>query len=163
MSTEQEQNKALHRRFFEDVINCGNVDVLDQIVPPHFKSRTAIPGFPQGREGLKAWVRTLLAAFPDIHITVDQQVAERDRVTSYITFRGTQMAQFQGIPPLGQALTVHAVEIARFQKGRYVERWDGLSGNSLSDNLGAVYPPRRHSLPILRQETGANWKHRAQS
>ncbi len=68
-----------------------------------------------------------MAAFPDARVNVDDQVAEGDRVISRFTFRATQMAQFQGIPPLGQSVQVQMVDIARFEGGLCVERWGGLA------------------------------------
>ncbi len=144
----KEENKRLHRRFYEEVINCKRLDAVDDLIAATYKSH-ALPCSSTGREGLRALVYSFLAAFPDARVSVDDQVAEGDQVISRCTFRGTQMAQFHGIPPLGQPVTVQIVDIARFQDGKCIERWGGLDQFSFWQQLGVIRP----ATPIPVQRT----------
>ncbi len=141
----QEENKSIHRHFYEQVINSKDLEAVDRFVSPNYLGH-GLSSELLGREGLKALVRTFLAAFPDASVTVEDQVADGNEVISRLIFRGTQMAQFQGIPPLGQPVTVQVVDIARFQDGKCVERWGGLDQFSFWQQLGIVRPPARSSL-----------------
>ncbi len=144
----KEENKKLLRRFYEEVINCKRLDAMDDLIAANYVSHS-LPARSTGREGLRSLVCTFLAAFPDARVSVDDQVAEGDQVISRFTFHGTQMAQFHGMPPLGQPVTVQIVDIARFQDGKCIERWGGLDQFSFWQQLGVIRPP----APIPMQRT----------
>ncbi len=140
----KEENKWLHRCFYEVVVNGKDVEAADRFMSANYVSHS-LPGKARGREALKALMRAFLAAFPDARVSVDDQVAEGDQVVSRFTFRGTQMAQFQGIPPLGQPVQVQVVDIARFEGNRCVERWGGLEQFSFWEQLGVGLATNRDS------------------
>ena len=97
-----EQNKTLVRRVVEEVYNQGNLAVADELAVSdlviHLTSQEI-----RGREGAKEYVAALRAAFPDLHMTIEDQIAEGDRVVTRWTARGTHTGEFQGIPPHRQA------------------------------------------------------------
>ncbi len=148
----KEENKRMHRRFYEEVVNRKCLDALDDLVAASYVSH-ALPARSSGRQGLRTLICSFLAAFPDARVSVDDQVADGDQVIARLTFRGTQMAQFHGIPPLGQPVTVQIVEIARFQDGRCIERWGGLDQFSFWQQLGNVRPPA--NIPLQRTMSAA--------
>src|SRR5215204_5320125 len=89
MSTEE--NKSILRRYFEEAWNRGQLDVLDEIVAAHYVNHDpAVPGLPPGPDGLKAIMAGFRAAFPDLHFSIEDSIAEGDKVATRWIMRGTQ-------------------------------------------------------------------------
>jgi steroid delta-isomerase-like uncharacterized protein len=114
MSTEV--NRALARRIVEEMWNTRNLDVIDEIYAPSS----------DGHEDTKQFVSAYLAAFPDLHITIVDQIAEADQVTTRYTTKGTHLGQLADIPPTGEQFAVEGIEIHRFAAGMLVELWNSL-------------------------------------
>jgi len=111
MSTES--NKAIARRFLEEVFGQGKLAVADEIVAPDHVDHGpgALPGVPHGPEGSKMLVTGYRNAFPDIHFTIDEQIAEGDKVVTRWTGHGTHKGELAGIPAeLPPRLRVHELE-----------------------------------------------------
>src|SRR5437763_1480561 len=100
-----QENKAHARRFLEEVINRGNVAVLDEDSSPNFVDHTAPPGVPATNEGFKMFITAFRTAFPDLHYTIDDEIAEGDKVVQRTTARGTMKGDFQGMPASGKTAT----------------------------------------------------------
>ena len=96
MSTEE--HKAVVRRFVE-VQSQGRLDVIDQVIAPDFINHTAPPGVPPTREGARQLMALFRAAFPDGHMTIEDMLAEGDKVVTRKTFHGIHQGEFMGIPP----------------------------------------------------------------
>jgi steroid delta-isomerase-like uncharacterized protein len=138
-----EDNKALVRRFLEDVWNKHDPAVVDEIFAADFVGRgPEIPGFPPTREGLKEFVRVYLRAFPDTHFTVEDQLVEGDRVVTRWTGRGTQTGELMDMPPSGKTVTIPGVRIDRLSGGKIVETWIFWDQLLMLQQLGAVPAPR---------------------
>src|SRR6266567_5236337 len=120
MSTEE--NKTLIRRAYEEGFNQRNLAVLDEVNASdlvfHNASTTT-----QGLEAFKQFLSLYLTAFPDAHFTVEDEIAEGDRVASRATLRGTHQGEFMGIPPTGKPMTVTGIGIDRIVDGKFVEGW----------------------------------------
>jgi steroid delta-isomerase-like uncharacterized protein len=123
-----EQNKAIVRRMFEGY-NQGNLAILDDLMAADFVTHAVPPGMPPNGESQKCALRILHTAFPDYHVTVEDMIAEGDKVMARLTVQGTQRGDFFGIPPTGMHVTLSAVDIFRFVDGKLVEYW--LSTDSL--------------------------------
>jgi len=136
MSTEA--NKAICRRFYEEVINQKNLEAIDELASDDFFSHDFPPGLPAGSAGLKIFASVLHTAFPDGHLTIDQLIAEGDIVATRITFHGTHTGDFQGIAPTGKEVTVPGMEMVRIVNGRGIEHWGGLNQISLMQQLGVI-------------------------
>ncbi len=130
MSTEE--NKALVRRFVDEVQSRGNIDALDEICSPEFVNYSAPPGLPPDREGIKIVTAMFRAAFPDSYFTVEDMIGEGDKVVTRKTFHGTHEGEFMGIPPTGRRVSTELIDIVRIVDGRVVEHW------SMGDNLGMM-------------------------
>ncbi len=104
MSTEE--NKARERRFVEEIINKGNMAVAPELVNEDFVELDPLPGQQQGREGLTDIIAMMRTAFPDLEWTIEELVAEGDKVASYNVWRGTHQGVFLGILPTGKQVTV---------------------------------------------------------
>jgi steroid delta-isomerase-like uncharacterized protein len=141
MSTNQ--NKATVRRFFEEVINEGSLDVADEIFAPAFGGQGfgGLGGHSSpGPENAKRAARVFRAAFPDIHFTVNELIAEGDKVVVRVTFRGTHRGEYMGIPATGKSVQVSGVEMARLANGLIVEEvWHFMDEVGLLQQLGVLH------------------------
>ena len=135
MSTEE--NKALVRRAYKEVFNKGNMAVVDELYTANYVLHD--PSGPvQGPEGIKQYVTMLRSAFPDMHITIEDAVAEGDTVVVRTTGRGTHKGDFMGIPPTGKQVTVAGITIIRIVNGKAEEAWYNGDDLGLLQQLGVV-------------------------
>ena len=132
-----EQNKAIMRRIYDEVFSNGNLAVVDELV---VKDVIEHEEGPQGSEGLKQTVTMFRTAFPDLQFSVEDMIAEGDKVVSRITMRGTHKGEFMGIPATGKTITVQAIDIIRFANGKAVEHWGVTDSAAMMEQLG-VAPP----------------------
>jgi steroid delta-isomerase-like uncharacterized protein len=139
MSTEE--NKAIARRIFEEVGSQGNFAVIDEAISPNFVYRTsAFPEF-HGPGGFKEFFTAHRKTFPDIRYTVEDVVAEGDKVVARWTASGTQKGDMMGIPPTGKQATVTGITIFRFANSKIAEgltTWDALGA---LQQLGVIPVP----------------------
>ncbi|MFQ5859457.1 MAG: ester cyclase [Anaerolineae bacterium] len=136
-----EENKTLFRRYIGEVYNKGNVAVIDELLAPNFVHHNLPPGVRPDREGLKQFVTVLLAGFPDFRITVEDMVAEGDKVVVRATWRGTHKGEFIGIPPTGRQVTVTEIGIHRIEGGKVSESRVEVDQLGMMQQLGVVPPP----------------------
>lgn len=111
MSTED--NKALIRRFYEEVFNKRNLAALDDFYAPDHADHTLPPGLPVGPEGTRQAIAIMLAGFPDLYITIEDMIAEGGKVVTRFTTHGTQQGTLGSIPPTGKQVAVSTIEITR--------------------------------------------------
>ncbi len=116
------RNKELVQRFFDEVWNGGNV-ALDELVAEGYTSHNKLEIEVLGPAGIKAAVLAQRTAFPDLHTTIEDLVAEGDKVVVRATDRGTFRAPFRGIEPTGKAFTITWIDIFRVQDGKLQEAW----------------------------------------
>lgn len=135
-----DQNKALMRRGIEEVWSQGKFDILDELVASDFVGHMA-PVDNHGPEGVKQYFSTLRAAFPDLHFTIEDQIAEGDRVATRWTARATHKGEFQGVPPTGRQGVVTGITISRVADGKVVEGWTNLDELGLLQQLGVIPTP----------------------
>jgi predicted ester cyclase len=137
-----EQNKALVRQMVEEVFNHGNVSRADEFLAPHFIEREELPpGIPRDREGVKLLTTMLRSAFPDFKATIDDIVAEGDKVVIRQTWSGSHKGEFMGISPTGRSVSFGVIDIIRIADGRCVEHWGQMDSMSLMQQLGAIPAP----------------------
>jgi steroid delta-isomerase-like uncharacterized protein len=127
-----EENKATVRRFVDEVQSGGNIDAIDELCSPEFVNHSAPPGVPSNCDGVKLVTAIFRQAFPDSYFTVEEMVAEGDKVATRKTFHGTHQGEFMGIPPTGQQVSIGLIDIVRIADGQVVEHW------SMGDNLGMM-------------------------
>jgi steroid delta-isomerase-like uncharacterized protein len=133
-----EQNKALVRRFFDEVWNGRNLAAIDDLFEPDYVAHGRPPSLPPGPEGLKQRIAMTHSAFPDGRMTVEDQVAEGDIVVTRWTAHGTHQGEYLGLPPTGKQVTVRGVDIDRVANGRIAESWDLFDQWGLMEQLGVV-------------------------
>ena len=133
-----EQNKTIVRRALEEPWT-GNLDVVDELIASDYIGHDpATPEPLRGPEGVKQFIATYLAAFPDARITVEEQLAEGDLVATRWSGRGTHEGELMGIEPTGKQATVSGLTISRLQGGKIVEEFQNWDTFGLMQQLGAV-------------------------
>lgn len=137
----EEANKRHVRRFFEEVWSTGDVALRDSFLAADYRGH--IPGNTEAldREGWTSWFTGFRAAFPDARFTVEDMVAEGDRVAARLTMRGTHRGELNGIAPTGREVTVTGMSIERVVDGRIVEGWNQSDALGMLGQLGALPPP----------------------
>ncbi len=130
---------ALVRRFFEEY----SLDVIDELFVPEYTHHdpNLPPELQHGRDAYKRVVAMFLAAFPDLRTTVDDLIAEGDKVTARWTFRGTHQGAFMGMPPTGKQITGTGMSITRIADGKIAETWVTFDALGLMQQLGVVPAP----------------------
>ncbi len=132
-----EENKAIVRQYVEEVINKRNLAALDEFNPPTYVLHS--PGsLPMNREAAKQFITVFQTAFPDLQQTIEDMLAEEDKVVQRVTFRGTHQGEFQGIPATGRHITVTGMNISRVTEGKIVEDWFAFDALGLLQQLGVV-------------------------
>ena len=133
-----EENKALVRRFLDELQNKQNLDIVDELVSPGYpgEGTSSIGG--DSPEALKEGSRARKVAFPDTHWTIDDQIAEGDKVVTRFTIRGTHKGEYQGIAPTDKEIVTTGILIHRIDNGKLVECWAALDRLGMMQQLGAI-------------------------
>jgi predicted ester cyclase len=133
-----EAEEILHGIY--EAINTGNLALLDKFVAPGYVEHSE--GF-QGVEPFRQQITAFRAAFPDLHVSIDDLLlADGGRFASRTTVTGTHTGDLMGIPATGQSITVEAVDIGRVEGGQAQERWGGLNMYSMLTQLGVIPAPQ---------------------
>ncbi len=135
-----EENKAAFRRYVEEVWQAGKLDLVDEIFAQRYLSHqpdgSALERTP---EDVKRFVREYRAAFSDIEETVEDMIAEGDKVLNRWRLEATHTGEFRGIPASGERITVTGMGVFRFsEEGKVVESWDCLDQLGMLRQLGAI-------------------------
>jgi steroid delta-isomerase-like uncharacterized protein len=137
-----EENKTIIRRLFEDFATKGDLSVADELIAEDMVDHNPPgPNIAPGPEGLKQVFAARWTAFPDLRVTVEDQVAEGDKVVTRSTISGTHKGEFMGIPASGKSFSIGAVAIFRIEDGKIVERWGETDIIGMMQQLGVVPSP----------------------
>ncbi len=118
-----EQNKALVRKFFEEVWSKGNVAVVDELLASDFVDRSLLPGQGPSREGYKRSITEFHVAFSFSDLTIEDQIAEEDMVVTKFSARCIHRGEFLGVPPSGEEATYSSIRIHRIVGGKVTDEW----------------------------------------
>ena len=131
-----EENKALVRRVYE-AISAGNLEVLRDAISDGFVEHEEFPGLEasSSKEGAVRQFELLRAAFPDFSISLDDMVAEGDKVFIRATMRGTHRGEFMGMPATGKQITVPVGDFIRIVDGKAVEHWGVTDTGAMMQQL----------------------------
>ncbi len=138
-----EEIKVIETRFIEEVLNEKNLAAADELVAEDVVELDPFPGQEQGREGLKEVLGMLFAAFPDQHWTIEELIAEGDKVVNRFTWHGTHRGEFMGIPPTGRQVEVKGVVIDRIVQGKIADTRILMDNLGLMQQLGVVPAPQQ--------------------
>jgi steroid delta-isomerase-like uncharacterized protein len=133
------ETQAIARRFLEEAFNSGNLGVIDELVAPEFVNHdAALPEPTVGIEAAKASISGYRDAFPDLRLTVEQQLGEGELVTTRWSARGTHQGELMGMTATGKQATVTGITIDRIVDGRLVESWTNWDTLGLMQQLGVI-------------------------
>jgi predicted ester cyclase len=137
-----EENKNTFRRYVEEVSNKGKLDVVDEIFGRYVSHQPDGHTEERGPEDVKRFIGEFRQAFPDFHSTIEDQIAEGDKVVTRWRASGTHQGEFRGAAPTGNRITVTGTGIFRFsEEGKVVESWDSFDQLGLMQQLGVLPQP----------------------
>ena len=137
-SVSKEQNKATFRRYVEEVGNEGKLDLVKEIFDSYLSHQPDGHAEERGPEDVKRFIGEFRQAL-DFHSTMEEQIAEGDKVVTRWAIRGTQQGEFRGIAPSGEQITLKGIGIFRFsEEGKVVESWDNFDPLGMMQQLGAI-------------------------
>jgi len=136
MSTES--NKTVVRRYYDEVLNASELALIDELAVDAYIENDPFPGQGNGRSDLKARVAALLEAFSPCTFTIEDVVAESDRVVVRWSSSGTHSGSFMGMPPTNRSYTISGIDIHRLTDGRMAEHWHVVDQLSQLQQLGVL-------------------------
>ena len=131
-------HEATARRMYA-LLNSGDVDGFGELLADDFIEHEELPGLAPSKDGVKTFFRMQIAAFPDLHLAVEDVVADGAKVVARVRYTGTQNGEFQGMPPTGKAVDVQLIDIFTFaDDGRVHEHWGVADVMTMMQQLGVV-------------------------
>ena len=138
-----EENKALARRSWE-IVTEGSLDTLEDALAEVYAEDFVLHEPDEdivGIEGLKQFVSMIRAGFPDLRVTLEDAIAEGEKVVSRWTAQGTHQGELMGIAPTGNRVTITGITIHRIEDGKIVEEWSNWDALGLMQQIGAHPSP----------------------
>jgi steroid delta-isomerase-like uncharacterized protein len=137
-----EENRAVIRHFLEELFNGRDMDAIDRYIADDYVDHVIPPGIPPTRDGFRQFIGMFLEALSDFHYTIEDVIADADRVAVRLTAQGTQQGEFQGIPPTGKGATWGEMHIGRMRDGKIVEHWGQIDNLGMLPQLGVIPAPQ---------------------
>jgi predicted ester cyclase len=138
-----EENKAVVRRFFEELLSTDNLALADELLSPGFRFYFAGSPDPMDLERYKEFLVARRAAFPDRRFVVEDIIAEGDKVSARFTMRGTHKGEFRGIAPSGAEVTMTGIDMIRLAEGRMMEDRVEVDQLGMLRQLGVIASPQQ--------------------
>jgi len=135
---EEARNKALMRRFYEELWSKGNLEAIPELLAEDFVDHETPVGETSGREALAGLVVSWRTGFPDMTETVEDLISEGDKVVGRFLMRGTHRGEFMGIAPTGRTVAMRGIDVVRFADGKISEFWYAEQMLELMQQLGAA-------------------------
>lgn len=133
-----EQYKMAAENLIEKGFNHKELSAFESYFSINLKDHALPPGIPEGFEGRKMFYSAFLAAFPDLHVHIEDMLAEGDKLVTRWSARGTHEGELMGIPPTGKHVSVGGTAIDRFENGQSVEHWEIFDQVGLMQQLGVI-------------------------
>ena len=134
----EQTNIAQMKKFYMEVVNKGNYDLMDQLCTADFIEHEALPGVEQNLAGVKQFFKMYRAAFPDLKFQIEQIFAKDDKVVTYITITGTHKGDFMGHAATGKKINLKGIDIVRFVDGKAAEHWGVTDTMTMMHQIGAI-------------------------
>ena len=129
--------KNIVSTFIKEAFNRGNIGVINELVHPDYRYTSPSDEL-SGRSELTAFVAALRQAFPDMSVSITEQIEDHDKVWTRLTINGTHHGPFLDIPPTGNAIAIDGVVISRFKDGLIQEEWELLDQHKFLSQLGVI-------------------------
>ena len=130
-----EQNKALIRRLYAEVVNGRKDELIDEMIAEDFDDHAARD---KGREHFKTLYHVMIRIFPDIQASLQDLIAEGDEVVARVEFTATQADSFRGFPATNRQITYSGMDIFRIKDGKLTERWAQRDFLGMLERLGHI-------------------------
>lgn len=134
-------NKATLRRFLDETFGKGNLAALDELIADNFVDHSPPPNISPDKAGVRETVKMFRSAFPDLRMTIEDIIAEGDKVAIRTVSHGTHKGDLMGIAPTGRAVTINEQHFVRFANGKIVEHWGVEDNLGMMQQLGVVKAP----------------------
>jgi steroid delta-isomerase-like uncharacterized protein len=134
----EKANTAIVRRFFEVGPSKGDLAAADSLLAEDFTMQVPLPVSGPGRKAIKEVITSCRAAFGGLNVTIDDIMADGDKVTCRFTSHGTHTGEFMGVSPTGKKISMTGIEIFRIQDGKIAELWGEANLMGLAQQLGAL-------------------------
>jgi len=138
-----DENKAVVRQFFEELLSTDNFALADELLSPGFRFYFAGSPDPMGLESYKEFLAARRAAFPDRRFVVEDMIAEGDKVSARFTMRGTHNGDLPGIVPSGKEVTMTGIDMIRLEEGKMVEDRVEVDQLGMMQQLGVIASPQQ--------------------
>ena len=138
-----EENKAIVRRFYEELLSTDNLAIADELLSPGFRFYFAGGLDPMDLERYKEFLVARRAAFPDRRFVVEDMIAEGDKVSARFTMHGTHKGELRGIAPTGKEVTVTGIDMIRLAEGKMVEDRVEVDQLGMMQQLGLIASPQQ--------------------
>ena len=137
-----EKIKARTRQFYDEVVNAGAIDRVDEFCTEDFVDHEEFPGIPSDREGVKQFFSMMRSAFPDFRVEVEDVIVEGDKAAARIRMTGTHEGEFMGVAPTHKRIDVQGVDLLRIvDEERAAEHWGVTDTATLMQQIGAIPAP----------------------
>jgi steroid delta-isomerase-like uncharacterized protein len=155
----EKENKAYVRRFYEEYYNKGRLEAIDDMLSPSYVHHTSeVPEGEMNYEEYREHILLLSRAFPHMKVVIEDQIAERDKVTTRLTMYGTQEGDMPGMPAKGKDIKVAVITIFKVQDGRIVEGWEAYDSLDMAIQLGVAQIVTTLSKGPQEKGYFPNWK-----
>jgi steroid delta-isomerase-like uncharacterized protein len=135
----EERLKDLTRKFYDEVLNRGNLNAIDDFVAVDLiEHQPAPPGAPSGREGMRQYLAMIREGFPDSYFEIKDMVAEGDKVWIRSIFHGTNTGSFMGMPATRKTVEAESIDITRFSRDKMAEHWGVYDQFGMLQQMGLV-------------------------
>lgn len=133
-----EANKTVSRRFVEEAFNGGKYEVLEELIAPTYVNHDPATGDVTGIDGVQQSIDGYRSAFPDLRITIEEQIAEGDLVATRWTAIGTHKGELMGVAATGKEATVTGLTLDRIKDGKILESWTNWDTLGMLQQLGVI-------------------------
>jgi len=133
-----EHLKAAAQNFIEKGLNQKDLSAFEAYFNSELTDHALPPGLPSGLEGRKMFGSALLAAFPNLHVEVEDLVTDGGKVVTRYSVHGTHKGELMGIPPTGRQVSIGGIAIDRFENGRSIEHWEYYDPMGMMQQLGVI-------------------------
>lgn len=134
-------NKATLRRFLDEAFGKGNLAAVDELIADVFVDHSPPPDISGDKAGMKQTVKLFRSAFPDLRLTIEDMIAEGDKVAVRVVTRGTHKGELMGIAPTGRSVTINEQHILQFANGQITAHWGVEDNLGMMQQLGVVPAP----------------------
>jgi steroid delta-isomerase-like uncharacterized protein len=131
----------LIRRFYEEVLGQGNIELIGELVTDDVVDHEPFPGQPDGIEGVRQFAEMMSSAFSDVRATIGPSLESGELASAHVTLTGRHTGEFMGVPATDKQFEIESIDIIRFENGKCAEHWGVTDNMALMQQIGAIPEP----------------------